>query len=86
MATFVQFLAFNLFYAGFPLHTTRGLEWSPGQLGVFFALMSGAMFIVQGPLLDAIAKSVSPRGVFALGIGGLIAAQLVFNSDRSWLL
>ena len=40
-ATFVLFLAFNFFYAAFPVHVSTALGWEPGTLGLFFTLLAG---------------------------------------------
>ncbi len=78
LATFVLFLAFNLFYASFPLHATQGLGWSPVRMGLFYALMSAAMFVMQGPVLQWTARRLAPRSLFILGLAGLLLAFSLF--------
>lgn len=77
-ATFLIFLAFNVFYASFPLHATQGIGWSPVEMGAFFSLLSAAMVVVQGPVLQRVSRWLSSRTVFGLGIVGLVLAFLVF--------
>ena len=54
---FLIFLGFNIFYSSFPIHAVVGLNWSVTQIGIFFAVLSGIMVAVQGPvLLKALTK------------------------------
>lgn len=78
VATFVLFLGFNFFYAGFPVHATSALGWDAGTMGLFFALMAGVMIPAQGPLLAAVSRRIRAPGVFAIGMGFLIAAFVAF--------
>jgi MFS transporter, DHA1 family, tetracycline resistance protein len=48
---FFIFLGFNIFYTSFPIHAVAGLKWSITQMGIFFAVLSGIMVLVQGPVL-----------------------------------
>ncbi len=47
VATFVVFLGFNFFYAGFPVHAMQAYGWDTGQLGIFFAVLSGMMILAR---------------------------------------
>ncbi len=76
LGIFLLFLAFNVFYSGFPVHAEAVYGWSAGRLGLFFALLSGAMIVAQGPLLQALSGRVPPRALFAVGVGGLALALL----------
>ncbi len=67
-ATFVLFLAFNVFYAIFPVRADTTLGWSPGMLGAFFAVLSLALIVCEGPVLAAGAKRVSPMLLFVAGM------------------
>ncbi len=76
LATFLLFLAFNFFFAGFPVHAAEAFGWDPAQLGFFFGVLALAMMVAQGPLLCA-ASRLRPRSVgFALGVGLRVAALL----------
>lgn len=70
---FVVFLAFNVFYTAFPVHAAETLEWSPVRMGIFFAVLSGAMVLVQGPLLSWIAPKVA-AAYLIVGGNALLAA------------
>jgi len=48
---FLIFLGFNFFYTAFPVHACTGLKWTVMQTGVFFAVLSFMMVVVQGPVL-----------------------------------
>ncbi len=79
VATFVLFLGFNFFYASFPVHATTVFGWDTGKLGAFFAVLSGMMFIAQGPLLSVVSKYLSRRRVFAIGVACLGLALVVLR-------
>ncbi len=83
VAVFVLFLGFNLFYASFPVYATDRVGWSPAQMGLFFSLMSGTMFIAQGPVLRAASRWWPPVRVFAVGLAGLIIAFVLFALPQS---
>lgn len=74
--TFVLFLGFNLFFAGFPVHAAEVYGWGTGELGAFFAVMAGMMIFAQGPLLTFISKHLERRVVFGMGMG-FLALSLV---------
>ncbi len=82
VATFALFLAFNLFYAGFPVHAQAALGWDAGRMGLFFTVMSGMMIVAQGPLLRWANAKLQPRTVFFVGMGGLTASFAAFAVDH----
>ena len=67
---FFIFLGFNIFYVSFPIHAVVGLEWNITELGIFFAVLSGIMVLVQGPILSKASKKFSD-GVLTI-IGSII--------------
>lgn len=69
---FLIFLGFNFFYVAFPVYTAGKLHWSVLQLGIFFAVLSGLLVIVQGPLLAFVAKKYS--GSVLVIAGGILLA------------
>ncbi|MEM6929938.1 MAG: MFS transporter [Myxococcota bacterium] len=85
-AAFVQLLAFNVFYATFPIFASQGLGWDVGTLGGFFALMSGAMIVAQGPVRDLIAKRASSAAIFAMGQGFLMLAFALMMTGQTPLV
>ena len=76
VATFVVFLGFNFFYAGFPVHAMQSYGWDTGQLGIYFAVLSGMMIVAQGPLLTFVSKHLSRRVVFGAGMACLMFSLL----------
>lgn len=84
VATFLQFLAFNLFYAGFPVHADLAYGWTAGGLGFFFMVLSGVMICAQGPLLNFASRYVASARIFLFGMLCLTAAFVVFAADHAW--
>ncbi|MDX1608852.1 MAG: MFS transporter [Halofilum sp. (in: g-proteobacteria)] len=84
-ATFVLFLGFNFFYAGFPIHAAGVYGWDVGRLGLFFALLSGLMIVAQGPLLALASHHLDRRVVFAIGTGFLALALLSLQGSSGAL-
>ena len=76
VATFVVFLGFNFFYAGFPVHAMQSYGWDTGQLGIYFAVLSGMMIVAQGPLLTFVSNHLSRRIVFGAGMACLTLSLL----------
>ncbi len=76
VATFMVFLGFSFFYAGFPVHAMQSYGWDTGQLGIYFAVLSGMMIVAQGPLLTFVSKYLSRRSVFGAGIACLMLSLL----------
>jgi MFS transporter, DHA1 family, tetracycline resistance protein len=56
---FLIFLGFNIFYTAFPIHAVDGLGWTVTQMGIFYAVLSGIMVLVQGPILRKALKKFS---------------------------
>ena len=84
VATFMLFVAFNLFYAGFPIYATQALGWDAGRMGLFFALMSGMMIVAQGPLLRFASANLAASTVFLIGTLGLLGAFVSFALAPWW--
>jgi hypothetical protein len=64
---FCIFLGFNIFYASFPIHAVVSLKWSVTQLGIFYAVLSGMMVLVEGPLLRKALKKFSEEILVIIG-------------------
>ncbi|MFL6324944.1 MAG: hypothetical protein ACJ72C_09300 [Nitrososphaeraceae archaeon] len=58
---FFIFLGFNIFYTSFPIHAVSGLGWTVTEMGIFFAILSGIMVLVQGPILRKALKKFSGK-------------------------
>jgi MFS family permease len=64
---FLIFLGFNIYYAAFPTHAANDLKWSITQLGIFYAVLSGIMVLVQGPVLRKALKKFSEEKLVIIG-------------------
>ena len=64
---FLIFLGFNIYYAAFPTHAAHDLKWSVTQLGIFYAVLSGIMVFVQGPVLRKALKKFSEEKLVIIG-------------------
>jgi MFS transporter, DHA1 family, tetracycline resistance protein len=64
---FLIFLGFNVYYAAFPTHATKDLKWSVTQLGIFYAILSGIMVFIQGPVLRKALKKFSDEKLVIIG-------------------
>jgi MFS transporter, DHA1 family, tetracycline resistance protein len=64
---FFIFLGFNIYYASFPTHAANDLKWSITQLGIFYAVLSGIMVLVQGPILRKALKKFSEEKLVVIG-------------------
>ena len=79
---FLIFLGFNIFYTSFPIHAISGLGWTITEMGVFFAVLSGMMVLVQGPILRRALKKFSEEKLVIIGsvILGANFALLISNN------
>ena len=64
---FLIFLGFNVYYSSFPTHASNVLQWSVTQLGIFYAVLSGIMVFIQGPVLKKALKKFSEEKLVILG-------------------
>jgi DHA1 family tetracycline resistance protein-like MFS transporter len=64
---FLIFLGFNIFYTSFPNHAVGGLGWTVTQMGIFYAVLSGLMVLVQGPILRKALKKFSEEQLVIIG-------------------
>ena len=79
---FLIYLGFNFFYIAFPLYASDGLKWNVTQLGIFFAVLSGILVLVQGPLLSALSKKVSDEALTIAG-GFLLTFNFVLMMSHN---
>lgn len=70
---FLVMLGFSFYYVAFPVHAVQGLGWDVTRIGVYFAILSLAMIVVQGPVLARASKRWSDRQLMSAG-GALLAA------------
>lgn len=64
---FLIFLGFNIYYSSFPTHAANTLQWSVTQLGIFYAVLSGIMVFIQGPVLKKALKKFSEEKLVVVG-------------------
>jgi MFS transporter, DHA1 family, tetracycline resistance protein len=83
---FFIFLGFNIFYTSFPIHTVDGLKWSVTELGVFYAVLSGIMVLVQGPVLRKALKKFSEEKLVIIGSIILGTNFILFVSSNDILI
>jgi MFS family permease len=83
---FFIFLGFNIFYTSFPIYAVSGLKWTVIELGVFYAVLSGIMVLVQGPILHKSLKKFSEEKLVV--IGGIILGTnfILFVSNNNILI
>lgn len=79
---FFIFLGFNIYYTSFPIHAVSGLKWTVTEMGVFYSVLSGAMILVQGPVLRKALQKFSEEKLVVLGslILGINFALFMFNN------
>ncbi len=79
---FLIFLGFNIYYAAFPTHAAKDLKWSVTQLGIFYAVLSGIMVFVQGPVLRKALKKFSEEKLVIIGSVILGTNFVLFASNN----
>jgi MFS transporter, DHA1 family, tetracycline resistance protein len=79
---FLIFLGFNVYYASFPTHAASELKWSVTQLGIFYAVLSGIMVFIQGPVLRKALRKFSEEKLVILGSIILATNFVLFFSNN----
>ncbi|MGB8025166.1 MAG: MFS transporter [Nitrososphaeraceae archaeon] len=79
---FLIFLGFNIYYASFPTHAAKDLKWSVTQLGIFYAVLSGIMVLIQGPVLRKALKKFSEEKLVIIGSMILGTNFILFVSNN----
>ncbi|WP_434054423.1 MAG: MFS transporter [Roseibium sp.] len=85
LVNFLVMLGFSFFYIAFPVHAATRLDWTVTDTGIFFAVLSLFMMLVQGPLLARAAEVVSQRVLVSCGglVLGLGFVALFWNTTPS---
>ena len=78
---FLVFLGFNIYYAAFPTHAAKDLKWSVTQLGIFYAVLSGTMALIQGPVFSKALKRFSEEKLVVIGSIVLGTNFILFASN-----
>jgi DHA1 family tetracycline resistance protein-like MFS transporter len=79
---FAVLLAFNLFYATFPVHAAVELGWSVREVGVYFAVLSALLVVVEGPMLERISAHLSEWALTGIGLALLAGHFVVLIAAR----
>ena len=82
---FFIFLGFNIFYASFPIHAANSLKWSVTELGLFYAVLSGIMVAVQGPVLRKALRKFSEEKLILIG-SIILATNFIFLISNNTIL
>ena len=83
---FFIFLGFNIYYTSFPIHAVVGLNWSITQMGIFYAVLSGIMVLVQGPVLRKALQRFSEEKLVIIGSLILGTNFILFVSNETLLI
>jgi MFS family permease len=83
---FLVMLAFHFFYASFPMHAARGLGWETRQVGLYLAVLSLMMVVVQGPILSRASRRFGDGTLVLFGLGILAATFWMFGRGEVWIL
>jgi MFS family permease len=83
---FLVMLAFHFFYAAFPMHAVRGLAWPAQRVGLFFAVLSLMMVLVQGPVLGWASRRIKEGLLVLFGLAVLAGSFWLFRSSSYALL
>jgi DHA1 family tetracycline resistance protein-like MFS transporter len=83
---FFIFLGFNIYYTSFPIHAVGSLHWSITQMGVFYAILSGIMVLIQGPVLRKALQKFSEEKLVIIGSVILGTNFILFVSNETFLI
>ena len=83
---FLIFVGFNIFYTAFPIHAVSGLRWTVTEIGLFYAVLSGIMILVQGPVLRRALKKFSEEKLVIIGSAVLGSNFVLFVSSEFSLI
>lgn len=78
---FLVMLGFNFYYVAFPVYASEGLLWSVRDVGVYFAVLSFSMVIVQGPVLGRLSR-YSTDATLAVAGSLILALSFLFVLSR----
>ncbi len=83
---FFIFLGFNIFYTSFPIHAVSSLKWTITEMGIFYAILSGLMILVQGPILRKASQIFSEGNLIIIGSFILGVNFVLFFSNSNILI
>ncbi len=64
---FLVMFGFSFFYAGFPVYAAQGLGWSVSEAGSYFATLSVATVVAQGPVLAFVSGRIADKTLVTIG-------------------
>ncbi|HEY6536600.1 MAG TPA: MFS transporter, partial [Candidatus Nitrosocosmicus sp.] len=70
----------------FPIHAVAGLKWTVTQMGIFYAILSGLMILIQGPLLRKALQLFSEEKLVIMGSIILGINFLLFVANNTALV
>ena len=79
---FLVMLGFSFFYISFPIHAVKGLHWSVTDTGVFFAVLSLLMVVVQGPIFARVSR-ILPDTTLVVGGSLILSAGFALLAGNS---
>lgn len=79
---FTILLSFNFYYIAFPVHAARNLEWDVTRIGIFFAVLSAMIVIVEGPVLARLSRRFSEATLILVGLPVLGTNFILMSSTR----
>ena len=80
---FFIFLGFNIFYTSFPIYAVDGLKCTIIEMGIFYAVLSGIMVFIQGPVLRKALKKFSEEKLVIIGSIILGTNFILFVSNNN---
>ena len=83
---FAILLSYNFYYIAFPVHASRNLEWDVTRIGLFFAVLSTMIVIVEGPVLARLSRHFAEPTLILVGLPLLGTNFILMSSPRIELL
>ena len=83
---FLVMLGFSFFYVAFPVHAVAGLGWAVTDIGLYFAALSLAMIVVQGPVLAYLSKLCADGWLMSIGGAVLAVGFAALTSGQTALI
>lgn len=83
---FTILLSYNFYYIAFPVHASTNLGWDVTRIGVFFAVLSTMIVLVEGPVLARLSQRFSEPTLILAGLPLLGTNFILMSSPRIELL
>lgn len=79
---FTILLSYNFYYIAFPVHASTNLGWDVTRIGLFFAVLSTMIVIVEGPVLARLSQRFSEPTLILIGLPLLGTNFILMSSPR----